>query len=245
MKKLMFVAAAGLCATVFGAGEVTSANIVGYAKNDLAEGNKGLAPQFMTISGEGFSINDIVFNAASMYDVSLQTLTPAGLMDTMWTWNDWTIQDPQTEEFIGFWDDGSGAISSKTLAPGEGLWIGGKAGDTLQTAGQVGSSDVVLNLVEGNCLVANPFPVPLSINDIVFTAASMYDVSLQTLTPAGLMDTMWTWNDWTIQDPQTEEFIGFWDDGSGEISTFELQPGEALWIGAKEGDSLRIPAPEF
>ena len=219
---------------------------MGYAQSEFdVAGNKALAAQFLPITGEGFSIQDISFTADDIYGVSLQTLTVGGKANEFFTWNDWTEYPENSGKFPGFWDDGSGVPATKTFAPGEGIWVQGAIGDKMTTAGEVGKSDIIVPLATGNVLVGNGFPVSLSVQDIVVTANDIYGVAIQTLTAGGKADEFFTWNDWTEYPENSGEFPGFWDDGSGVPSTKVFAPGVALWVQGTTGDSLRIPAPTF
>ena len=137
------------------------------------------------------------------------------------------------------WIDDQG-IATRKFAPGEALWVQGAVGYTLQTAGEVGVKDVIVNLVNGNVAVGNPFPVAVNIQDIVASGDDVEGtVSLQTLTSAGKADEIFTWDTWMyVEDTPA------WIDDVG-ISTRDFAPGEGLWVQGAVGYTLRIPAPEF
>ena len=197
------------------------------------------------MSGLNYNIQDIKFSSSDIYSVAIQTLTTGGLADEFFTWNDWTEYPEGSGEFPGFWDDGTGVPSTKTFAPGEGIWVQGAVDDKMQTAGEVSTNDIVFSLADGNVLVGNAFPVAVSLQDITVTASDIYSVAIQTLTSGGLADEFFTWNDWTEYPEGSGEFPGFWDDGTGTPAAKQFAPGAALWVQGASGDKLRIPAPVF
>ena len=138
------------------------------------------------------------------------------------------------------WIDQNG-IATRKFQPGEALWVSGKEGYTFQTAGEVSSDDLVVVLTNGNIAVGNPFPVAVDIQDIVATGADVEsNVSIQTLTPSGKSDEMFTWDTWMFVDPGDAK----WIDVNG-IADRDIQPGEGLWVAGKNGYTLRIPAPNY
>lgn len=187
------------------------------------------------MAGGGYDIQDIVAAGADVEsEVSLQTLTAAGKANETFSWDTWmyVVDKPA-------WIDNDG-IATRTFQPGESLWVSGKAGYTIQTSGEVNLEDVIVNLVNGNIAVNNPFPVAVNIQDIVATGADVEsEVSLQTLTPAGKADETFSWDTWmyVVDTPA-------WVDSDG-VATRDFAPGEGIWVSGKVGYTLRIPAPEL
>ena len=126
------------------------------------------------------------------------------------------------------------------------MWIQGSSdSDKVQSAGEVGKEDVIVSWTEaGFKLVANSYPIPVSVSDLIFNTGDIYMISIQTLSKGGKTVDDIYWNDWTEYPAGSGEY-GFWDDGSDKPTEFQIQPGQALWIQASAGDSLRIPAPEL
>ena len=138
------------------------------------------------------------------------------------------------------WIDANG-IATRKFKSGEALWVSGKTGYTFQTAGEVSSDDLVVVLTNGNIAVGNPFPAEIFIQDIVATGPDVESsVTLQTLTPSGKTDEMFSWDTWMFVDPGDEK----WIDING-IATRKFLPGEGLWVAGKNGYTLRIPAPNY
>ena len=102
--------------------------VVGYANADLVNGNKLICAQFLPV-GEagGYDIQKIVATGADVEgEVSLQTLTPAGKANEIFSWDTWMFVEDEPA-----WVDDVG-VSNRDFAPGEGLWVQGKAGYTLR-----------------------------------------------------------------------------------------------------------------
>ena len=233
MKKLIFAAAA---VAGMGAFALESANIVGYATTDLVDGNKLISAQFLQVaSAEGYDIQNIVATGDDVEgSVFLQTLTASGKADESFSWDTWMFVEDKPA-----WIDSDG-IATRKFAPGEALWVQGKVGYTLQTSGEVSKEDAIVNLVDGNVAIGNPFPVKVNIQDIVATGADVEgSVFIQTLTSAGKADESFSWDTWMFVEDEPA-----WIDDDG-IATRDFEPGEGLWVQGKVGYTFRIPAPVF
>ena len=194
-------------------------------------------PQFINVGGGEMPLESIVPNTVN--DVVIQTLTAGGKTVDSYQYIDWAGPDyDQTA-----WADGDGNIVSNVkFAPGQGLWIQGKdASNQIQTAGEVGTNDITIQLRFGFTAVGNPFPVAVSLQDIV--ANNVNTIVIQTLTAGGKTVDSYQYIDWAGPDyDQTA-----WADGDGNIvSDVEFAPGQGLWVqGASDSDAITFPAPEL
>ena len=207
---------------------------VGYAQTNLRSGFTATGTAFFPFTGTGIPLTSFQFDTENLYGISIQTLNATGATVENITWDDWTYEDP-------CWVDSEGNPTTMVVSPGDGLWIQGATGDSITTAGKVGTSDVdVVWETDGFRLVANPYPVAVSVADLVFTttAGDLYGISIQTLNATGGTVDNITWDDWTYEAP-------CWVDSDGNPATATIDPGTAVWIQAGEGDTLRIPAPEL
>lgn len=205
---------------------------MGYATNGLRQGFTGTGTQFFPISGEGISLSDITVKSEDLSNISIQLLSPGGVDIENITWDEWSYDEP-------CWVDKDGNPSTLVVKPGDGLWIQGADGDAIQTAGEVGQEDIIATWdAAGFKLVANSFPVPVSINDLVFVTEDRSNISIQVLSSGGVDIENITWDEWSFDEP-------CWVDKDGNVATLTVQPGQALWIQGAVGDSLRIPAPEL
>ena len=218
--------------------------IVGYAQSALREGNTLVTAQFLNIGAEvDTALQSIKPTGDGTSDaVSIQTLDSVGRAVDTYIWCDWAGEEGDQEA----WSDGSGEIiEGVKFAPGTALWIQGTdANQGIQTAGAVGTSDVVVQLCAGNTAIGNPFPVAVDLQDIVPEGDGTSDnVSIQTLDSAGRAVDTYIWCDWAGEEGDQEA----WSDGSGEIiEGVKFAPGAGLWIqGSSDAQSIRFPAPEL
>jgi hypothetical protein len=188
--------------------------------------------QFISVGDQpDMNIQSFVISGADLNNVSIQTLDSAGRTVDTFSWNDWMYETP-------CWVDNDLNVATRSFAPGEGVWIQGVAGYTLQTAGQVNQMDVEVVLRDGFTAIGNPYPINVAIQDIVVTGADLNNVSIQTLDSAGRTVDTFSWNDWMYETP-------CWVDNDLNVATRELNPGEGIWVQGVAGYTLRMPAPEL
>lgn len=237
MKKIMFSLAAATALGTFAA--VESSNIVGYGQNSLREGYSLVTAQFVGIGGGVASLDSIKAAGTEASDnVTLSTVDEFGTAVDTYAWNDWL------DESNPCWVDGSfEPVSGITVTPGMAFWTSGSEADQIvQTSGEVGTQDVVVNLREGYTLVGNPFPVDVSLQDIVAGGNEASDnVTLSTIDEFGTAIDTYAWNDWLDEDNPC------WVDGSFEpVSGVTFAPGVGLWTsGSNDSQFVRFPAPEL
>ena len=167
-------------------------------------------------------------------NVVVQTLDEAGRTVDSYIWNDWAAATP-------CWvDDTFTPVEGVSYAAGQGLWIQGlSAEQSIQTAGAVGTADVVVALRPGFTAAGNPFPVALDLQDLVAEGADTSDnVVVQTLDEAGRTVDSYIWNDWAAATP-------CWvDDTFTMVDGVTIIPGAGLWIQGLSADQfVRFPAP--
>ena len=194
--------------------------------------------QFLNIGAStAIDLNSIVPIGDSVADnVQIQTLTPGGATKDSYTWNDWVADTP-------CWvDDSLAPVSGVSFEPGQGLFILGTASTQgIQTSGEVGASDIVVQLQNGGTATGNPFPVEVALSDVIPEGDSVADnVQIQTLTPGGATKDSYTWNDWVADTP-------CWvDDSLMPVTGVVFGPGEGLFVlGTSTSQTLRFPAPEL
>ena len=124
MKKLMIAASAALCATVgFG---LESANVVGYASNELRYGSIGLVSQFVSTSGGEIDLQDIKCNDAASDSVSFMILDNIGLGGDSYLWVNWYGDNGDESCWV---DGGFEKVIGMKIQPGQGLWVAGDSED--------------------------------------------------------------------------------------------------------------------
>lgn len=237
MKKLMFVAAAALCASVFAAA-IESSNIVGYATGSLQKNGTMVSAQFLNIGSTGnIDLQSLIPTGPDTSDnVQIQTLDAYGYTKDSYDWNDWANDN-------ACWVDADYApIEGVTFAPGQALWVMGSAATQgIQSSGQVGTKDVVVTLQKNGTLAGNPFPIAIDLQDIVASGKDASDnVQIQTLDAYGYTKDSYDWNDWANDN-------ACWVDADyAPIVNVTVAPGQGLWVMGSNGEqSIRFPAPEL
>lgn len=200
-----------------------------------------VAPQFVGIGGGALSLDSIVPTGDNTSDnVNIRILDAYGrtIDGCEYTWNDWALSE-------ACWVDGDwNKIEGVTLLPGQGLWVyGSSSSQALQSAGQLGTSDVVVTLRNGATPTGNPFPVSIGLQDIIPEGANVSDsVNIRVLDAYGrtIEGQDYTWNDWALSE-------ACWVDGDwNKVEGVTFEAGQGLWVyGSSTSQTLRFPAPEL
>ena len=195
-----------------------------------------ITPQFINIStGANMDLQAIVPTGDNTSDnVQIQTLDAFGRTVASYDWNDWNYDH-------ACWVDGDLAeVEGVSFAPGQGLWVVGSATTQgIQSAGEVGSSDISVSLRVGATGTGNPFPVAVDLQDILAEGEDTSDnVQIQTLDAFGRTVDSYDWNDWNYDH-------ACWVDGDlTEVTSVSILPGQGLWVvGSSTAQSIRFPAP--
>ena len=197
-----------------------------------------VTPQFVGVAdGSRLNLQTLVPTGDNTSDnVQIQTLDFAGRTVDAYDWNDWAAATP-------CWVDADwNPIEGVNVEPGQGFWVMGTSSEqALQSAGSVGTKDVVVSLRVGATATGNPFPVALDLQDILPEGEDVADnVQIQTLDFAGRTVDAYDWNDWAAATP-------CWVDADwNPIEGVTIAPGQGLWVmGSSDAQSLRFPAPEL
>ena len=122
MKKLIAIAALAACLPAF-SGQVASSNTVGYQKLTLGAEFNWVAPQFLTVGGQGINIQNIQLDfgegMASGGD-NIQILDEGGA--TIHTYN-WMPKDATGFAADGWVNEEGDGLANFTLDPGQGILI--------------------------------------------------------------------------------------------------------------------------
>ena len=215
-----------------------SANVVGYDQTGLRFGAKGAGASFVPVDGATtIDLQDLKVTGynpedGSDGDVSAMTLDNAGRTLETYFWTD--VVDGE-DVYYGWYDGDGELVDGVAFAPGEALYV--DAPDTsfaLQSAGQVPTSDIAVQLRFGAKHAVNPTPVTISIQDIwisgyVAEDGSDGDVSAMTLDNAGRTLETYFWTD--VEDGE-DVYYG-WYDGDGElVDGVTLAPGASFYFDA-------------
>ena len=226
MKKLLFVATAALCATVFGA--IESTNVVGYQQVPVTTGFVLFTPTFKGIGVDSMNLSDIKIVKADgsasevMGSVAVQKMDSAGAY----------LDSYLYFEGIG-WTDSDGV----TIKTGEAICVNNDAGETVyfRVAGQVDLENK--NAVDsGFVLWGNSTPVTVDLEDVTIVKADGTASEVMGSVAAQKMDDTGAYLDAHLYF----EGIG-WTDAAG----ITLAPGESLCINNDSGETvyLKVPSP--
>ena len=214
---------------------------VGYAQSELKSGATMVAPQFIDVGSNSIDLKSLTPTGEGTSDsVNIRVLDAAGrtVDGCEYTWNDWALDEPTWVD--GDWNE----VTGVTFTPGQGLWVyGASTSQALQSAGKVGTNDVIVALRNGATPTGNPFPVSIDLQDIIALGEGTSDsVNIRVLDAAGrtIEGCEYTWNDWALDEP-------CWVDGDwNKVTNVTFAPGQGLWVyGSSTEQSLRFPAPEL
>ena len=227
------------CAAVsFG---IESANVVGYASNELRSGSIGLVSQFVSTSGGEIDLQDIKCNDAASDSVSFMILDNIGLGGESFNWVNWyENEDGETESC---WVDSDFAkVVGMKIQPGQGLWVAGDNTEQIfQSAGQVGTADVTVQLRSGSTMTGNASPVEIDLQDIVCSDNCSDSVSFMILDNIGLGGESFNWVDW--YENENGETEACWVDSDfAKVVGMKIQPGQGMWVAA-DNDEQYITFP--
>mgnify|MGYP004661773423 CR=1 FL=1 len=258
MKKLMITATAALCATV-GFSAITSANVVGYATDTLAQ-NKFVikAIQFEDVASGKVDANTVLsgftgvdFDENSAFRLTapqIQVQSTAGY-NTYYYLNDAYIE--ATDSTLQGWADGAGNYVDLELTPGTAVWVKVPGGDTAATmSGAVSAAkDVPVEIPAGKfTLVGNGYPAPVTLNGRQMTSGDIMGVDfdensafrltapqIQVQSTAGY-NTYYYLNDAYIE--ATDSTKQGWADGAGNYVEPTVAVGAGFWV--KSNDKMNI-----
>lgn len=159
-------------------GDITSANIVGYANTDEIGASKftlGTA-SFEAVGSDGLvAVKDMV--KTSIDPVGYNDRETEGAMLQVWNGSAYDffyyINDAGDNYDETGWADDTGYVTDMKVAPGTGYWYKAPAKSTFTLAGQVVNADTVTKDLPANSfqLMGNPYPTALLLANITTTIA--------------------------------------------------------------------------
>ena len=211
------------------------------------------AAQFLTVGKDTISLNDIKPLGDGVADtVEIQTLDAYGYTDKSYMWIDYAGEDWDQAGWIdnnAELGDYYELVTDVTFPAGAGLWVFGADGLSIQSTGQVNTSDVAVELRSGATAIGNPYPMAVSLADILPVGDGAADtVEIQTLDAYGYTAQSYMWIDYAGEDWDQAG----WIDNNAELGDFyelvtdvTFPAGAGLWIFGADGLSIRFPAPEL
>ena len=217
--------------------------LVGYAQSGLKSGFTMTTAQFLDVGSSSVNLDMLAPTGDDTSDnVAVQTLDAFGREVATYLWINWAGEGGDQEAWV---DDNYDVVTGVSFDPGQGLWVQGSlSGQGLQSAGKVGTSDVVINLCTGFTAGGNPFPVAVDLQDIVAGGDDASDnIALQTLDAYGREVATYLWINWAGEGGDQEAWV---DDNYEIVEGVSYPAGQGLWIqGSNDAQYVRFPAPEL
>jgi hypothetical protein len=216
MKKLVLITAVIACAAMVMAQTVTSQNIVGYSKKAPAVDQfLMVSPQFLADTGGGMTLGE-AFGGVSDQSV-------------IFSWNGSAYTKYTYFSAAPGWFDNLFTPSDGVLiGQGDAVWLkGGSAAVDVIMAGEVPSAaSITNNLVVGFNMIANPYPVALTLGDL--PAASISD-----------QDVVFTWNGSAYTKyTYFSAAPGWFDNLFTPSDSVAIPVGDGFWLDSGAGGTL-------
>lgn len=230
---------------------------MGYLSTDLTDGEndgfKAAAPSFISIGVDGFNLSELKVEGVdadqSESYVQIQMLNESGVPTQYF---DWWHGGKGKYKNDGWYEDSTridGEDEEVTFSKGQGLYFNSVAGAKIVSAGEVLAENVVVDLVEGFCMTANPYPCTIGLSTIeildVDADSSESYVQIQMLNESGVP---YQYFDWWHGGKGKYKNDGWYEDSTridGEEEEFDVFPGQSLYIQAVDGAKIKFNCPEF
>ena len=160
-------------------------------------------------------------------EVQVQTLNEYGQTQATYFW-----YDIPGDSIIGWFDKSENEYvrGDVLVQAGEGLWVYcDGAGYGFQSAGQVPTSKVTVELQNSGLSIANPTPIDVDLIDCAisgYTGDAYGEVQVQTLNEYGQTQATYFW-----YDIPGDSIIGWFDKSENELVRGDvvMAPGAGLW----------------
>ena len=218
-----------------------------------------IAPQFQVVGSTDNitrNISDIGtlnegmagYDADYVYATELRVWDPTTFIYTVYGWSgtSGTAVDDDPS-YDNQWLDQSTEKTDDTIDLGHGVWIYAEKPGTMTISGQVMDKPLVVNLVQGYNMIANPYPmdVPIANFGKLDSAMSGYDsdyvyaTELRVWNPSTFIYTVYGWSgtSGTAVDDDPS-YDNQWLDQSTEKTTDVIPAGSAVWIYAEKAGTI-------
>lgn len=241
------------------AADVYSSNIVGYTKVDMPANSMTIVGmQFQNVGGSSFDINEVLAGEdldqygadwVRFWDPVLRSYTTAFYFGAAADGGVYT--DNTYGTLIGpGWGDLEQVVVPYDVAPGEGFWMQTAAAAKLVTAGEVVTNGTVATPANSMTLIVNPYPVEVSLQDLVGTNLDEYGAdwvrfwnpTTRTYTTAFFFGAAADGGVYT--DNSYGTLIGpGWGDLEQVVVNYTIGVGEGFWVQTSSAASISFPAP--
>ncbi len=256
--------------------EVVSSNIVGYHKINLVKGLNMVAPQFVFVGANSLTrdistigtLADANGGPMAGYDEDYAYATDLLVWDSVaqdYTYYGWAGTSPEEIDDMpalnNTWLDQGTEETDDTIDLGQGFWIKTTTAGTMTISGEVASDrnipsgGLVVNLVAGLNMVANPYPMEVPVSTFGMLTDSnggpmdgydedySYAVDLIVWDPARQDYSYYGWAGTSPEEIDDMPALNnTWLDQGTEETDDKIAQGAAVWI--KTGKAGKITFPE-
>ena len=147
-----------------------------------------------------------------------------------------------------FWDNGDGTAAKFSIAEGQAVVLSCSGDLIITTAGQVPTENVTFTTVDGNNFTGNPFPAPISIQDIKLSDGGNGGIGWGAETfavweglPTVVDGTSFIYSDSSMSMEGATDY--FWDNGDGTAATFTIPANQGVVVACGAGLEVTIQSP--
>lgn len=272
MKKSTMIAAV-FAASAFSAlaADVYSSNVVGYTKLGINGSNYTMiGVQFQDVGGGDRTINELfkepsegafVGGIAMGDSDQLQVWDPVTTGYKQYFFGDWAGEYGSEYDNLWYWEGDDANPTGDTLPPGAAVWFVSRGTNVnLAVSGEVVSTNVTVKLNGGNyTMVANPFPLALSLADVsvggtidwinsgLTGGVAMGDSDqLQVWDPATTGYKQYFFGSWNGEYGTQYDNQWYWEGDDANPATDTIPVGGAMWFilnRTATDTSVTFPAP--
>ena len=234
------------------AADVTSANVVGYAKIDLISGFNLIGSQFLNVGSTIKDINEFIIDGSDLlgvdenwsYQTTMRVWTGSG-----YTYYGWFDADDGTNGEMPEWNNtwlqyDMSDVAVEDMDLSKGVWLVTSQPGTITVAGEVAPGDTyTINVNEGFNLIANPFPCEISVQNITTDLDGVdeewsYQTTMRVWTGTG-----YTYYGWFDADDGTNGEMPEWNNtwlqyDMSDVANATLKVGEAIWLVAPSAGTV-------
>ncbi len=244
MKKILLGAMIASVALAASAAEVTSNNVVGYAKIQLNEGFNLIGSQFLNVGATTKDINDFIIDGsalAGLDDEGMYQTTMRVWDGSAYTYYGWLDADDGTANEVPEWNNtwlqyDMSDIAIEDMDLGKGVWLITPNAGTITVSGEVSSSDTyTVNVNAGFNIVANPFPAAISIQNIKCNLDGLDDEGMYQTTMRVWDGSAYTYYGWLDAEDGTNNEVPEWNNSwllydMSDLAKETLNVGQAIWF---------------
>ena len=214
-----------------------------------------VAAQFQTIGGGAIDVQTLVASEdfsveggdwIKIYDASTRLYTKL-----FWYGVGYLYENADAPEPLAYagWGDDSQNIADAMVDPSQGFWVQSVGGGTVLAKGEVASSGVVQIPENLMAIVANPFPVEVSVQSVVasedFSVEGGDWIKLYDPTTRLYTKLFWYGQGYLYENADAAEPLPYagWGDDAQNIASATINPGQGFWVQSVGGGTLTFPNP--